>query len=165
MRWVQAVACLLLAAAVHMHAMDPIQEFMNHDHSQHGQVHEQGQEQHVQGHAEGRHEEEQSDLHLTEHLAEHIRHQAHLNLAAMSTTEKLFHLFLSHDYDSDHLLDGIELIQSLGDGASLRLLSDDDLSNKIDFLLNNFDADQDGKLSFPEYMRSVMAAAPPPPLT
>ncbi|XP_069166021.1 uncharacterized protein [Procambarus clarkii] len=120
MRWVQAVACLLLAAAVHMHAMDPIQEFMNHDHSQHGQVHEQGQEQHVQGHADrGRHEEEQSDLHLTEHLAEHIRHQAHLNLAAMSTTEKLFHLFLSHDYDSDHLLDGIELIQSLGDGVAV----------------------------------------------
>ncbi|XP_069946842.1 lymphotoxin beta receptor inhibitor-like isoform X2 [Cherax quadricarinatus] len=148
-----------------------------------GQVQEQIQEQQGQGHVHGQEQEQQGQVqmgqgqeeqeqererqiddeakkqeesHKDVHLAEHLQSEGHLNLESMSTPEKRYHLFLAHDYDDDYLLDGIELIQSLVHGRARLPLTEEELSAKIDHLLQQFDGDQDGKLSFPEYMKSFI---------
>ncbi|XP_042240934.1 multiple coagulation factor deficiency protein 2 homolog [Homarus americanus] len=90
---------------------------------------------------------------VKQHMATHF---SYLNFEAMPNSEKQHHLFLAHDYDHDNQLDGIELIKAFIIGQGSRVHSDEELSDKIDFLLNHFDADRDGKLSFPEFRRSAM---------
>ncbi|XP_071518920.1 multiple coagulation factor deficiency protein 2 homolog [Panulirus ornatus] len=92
---------------------------------------------------------------MMNHLKEHLQDQAHLNPESMSMTERQFHLFLAHDFDNDLLLDGIELMQSIIHEEGGRVFSDREVSQMLDPLLDRFDTDRDGKLSFAEYMMSL----------
>ncbi|XP_037776098.1 putative cyclin-dependent serine/threonine-protein kinase DDB_G0272797/DDB_G0274007 [Penaeus monodon] len=124
------------------------------------QVHHQEppQQQHVEEQMHHQLPEEQNhqqqdfdgDTLLDEHLAE----MPHLDPRNMSPTEKQYHLFLAHDYNQDLHLDGVEIMQSIFHDDSSDLYTDEVLAQKIDYLLDNFDRDRDGKLSFPEFMMS-----------
>ncbi|XP_047502014.1 putative cyclin-dependent serine/threonine-protein kinase DDB_G0272797/DDB_G0274007 isoform X3 [Penaeus chinensis] len=109
------------------------------------QKHHQLPEEH--GH---QHQDFDGDRLLDEHLAE----MPHLDPRNMSPSEKQYHLFLAHDYNQDLHLDGVEIMQSIFHDDSTELYADEVLAQKIDYLLDHFDRDRDGKLSFPEFMMS-----------
>ncbi|XP_047501995.1 putative cyclin-dependent serine/threonine-protein kinase DDB_G0272797/DDB_G0274007 isoform X1 [Penaeus chinensis] len=87
-------------------------------------------------------------------LDEHLAEMPHLDPRNMSPSEKQYHLFLAHDYNQDLHLDGVEIMQSIFHDDSTELYADEVLAQKIDYLLDHFDRDRDGKLSFPEFMMS-----------
>ncbi|ROT74773.1 putative multiple coagulation factor deficiency protein 2-like isoform X1 [Penaeus vannamei] len=87
-------------------------------------------------------------------LDEHLAEMPHLDPKTMSPSEKQYHLFLAHDYNQDLNLDGVEIMQSIFHDDSTELYTDEVLAQKIDYLLDNFDRNRDGKLSFPEFMMS-----------
>ncbi|XP_042855283.1 transcription factor asR4-like isoform X2 [Penaeus japonicus] len=183
----------LLMIAVKMaasHELNPVNDFLAHDHQEHaqgqqqvqeeqqqhleGQIHQQQQvEQQVQQeqqqhleqqaqHHEQPQQQQQSEGQGPQHqdtdgdslLDEHLAEMPHLDPRTMSPTEKQYHLFLAHDYNEDLHLDGVEIMQSIFHDDAAEIYTDEVLAKKIDYLMDNFDRNKDGMLSFPEFMMS-----------
>ncbi|CAA9994480.1 unnamed protein product [Nesidiocoris tenuis] len=115
-----------------------------------------------------------------EHIAEHM--SVPIDTSKMSEQELQFHYFKMHDADNNNKLDGCELIKSLihwhAQGhadpatgqkpASEKLFKDDELVSLIDPILSLDDANSDGFIDYPEFVRAQQkaaagAGASPPP--
>ncbi|XP_047502004.1 putative cyclin-dependent serine/threonine-protein kinase DDB_G0272797/DDB_G0274007 isoform X2 [Penaeus chinensis] len=153
-----------------VHHQEPPQQQHVEEQKHHQLPEEHGhQHQDFDGQVEHQNNEEQKhdpDSHIVEHghqhqdfdgdrlLDEHLAEMPHLDPRNMSPSEKQYHLFLAHDYNQDLHLDGVEIMQSIFHDDSTELYADEVLAQKIDYLLDHFDRDRDGKLSFPEFMMS-----------
>ncbi|XP_066960881.1 sex-determining region Y protein-like isoform X2 [Macrobrachium rosenbergii] len=94
-------------------------------------------------------------LKFSEHdLQHHLYEEAYLDSSGMSESEKQYHFFVAHDHDNDWELDGTEIMQSLYHGEDELVIPEEDLAFKIDYLMKEFDFNQNGKLDFPEFMAS-----------
>ena len=93
-----------------------------------------------------------------EHLKEDLDGVIDKKPEEMTNDELQFHYFRQHDYDKDNSLDGNEIVMSLlhhakdaPDGAN-PFNSDDQLSSIVDDVLKQQDKNNDGKISFQEYI-------------
>ncbi|XP_077967825.1 multiple coagulation factor deficiency protein 2 homolog isoform X1 [Styela clava] len=100
---------------------------------------------------------DESKVHLQEDLAGHIDKK----VEEMNQDELQFHYFRQHDYDKNERLDGNELMMSIthhqhsGSGETEkreRTFSDDQLDSIIGEILKRHDKDNDGMMSFKEYV-------------
>ncbi len=73
----------------------------------------------------------------------------------VSDEDDLLYFFTVHDYDQDGLLDGHELRVAFGDHNDERRMSLDEVERVIDGTLSEDDVDNDGKISWEEYLASI----------
>jgi len=78
----------------------------------------------------------------------------------MSQEELQFHYFKLHDSNNDNLLDGWELMFALNHDhndatADKKVMSDTDISDLLDPIFREDDKDQDGFISYAEFMASI----------
>ncbi|XP_046669234.1 nuclear transcription factor Y subunit beta-like isoform X2 [Homalodisca vitripennis] len=107
-----------------------------------------------------------------EHMQEHLN--VNIDTSKMTEQELQFHYFKMHDADNNNKLDGCELIKSLihwheqghqdpstGHQTPPRekIFTDEELSNLIDPILNMDDANTDGYIDYPEFVRAQQKAA------
>ncbi|XP_019865649.1 putative mediator of RNA polymerase II transcription subunit 26 isoform X1 [Aethina tumida] len=105
--------------------------------------------------------------HEKEHIAEHF--DVPIDTSKMTEQELQFHYFKMHDADNNNKLDGCELIKSLihwheqgkdkASGVEEKVFRDEELTNLIDPILNVDDANQDGFIDYPEFIRAQQKAA------
>lgn len=94
-----------------------------------------------------------NEEHLKEHLDGHVKQDEKL-----SEEEMQFRYFKVHDYDSNNMLDGIELIKALthhhrSEGEEKRI-PDDELLTTIDEILGDNDRNHDGYIDYAEFIVS-----------
>ncbi|XP_073994964.1 uncharacterized protein isoform X2 [Rhodnius prolixus] len=107
-----------------------------------------------------------------QHIAEHL--SVPIDTSKMSEQELQFHYFKMHDADNNNKLDGCELIKSLihwheqggqGDHApgqksmQEKIFKDEELVSLIDPILSLDDANSDGYIDYPEFVRAQQKAA------
>lgn len=78
----------------------------------------------------------------------------------MSQEELQFHYFKLHDSNNDNLLDGWELMFALNHdhneaSADKQAMSDQEISDLLDPIFREDDKDQDGFISYAEFMASI----------
>jgi len=78
----------------------------------------------------------------------------------MSQEELQFHYFKLHDSNNDNLLDGWELMYALNhdhsnDTGDKKSMSDDQISDLLDPIFREDDRNQDGFISYAEFMASI----------
>jgi len=77
----------------------------------------------------------------------------------MSQEELQFHYFKLHDSNNDNLLDGWELMFALNhdhkDANEKKSMSDQEISDLLDPIFREDDKDQDGFISYAEFMASI----------
>ncbi|KAM4770942.1 multiple coagulation factor deficiency protein 2 homolog [Rhinophrynus dorsalis] len=103
------------------------------------------------------------------HLEEELKHEiGDLDLDKVSEEELEFYYFTVHDFDHNKLLDGLEIMAALQDSLDHYLGStftnEEKLKHYIDMtdeVLKLDDLDQDGFLSYVEYMHSQNRTASP----
>jgi len=97
--------------------------------------------------------------HNKEHLKEDLDGIIDKNPEEMTNEELQFHYFRQHDYDGDNMLDGNEIVMSLfhhaknnpnEQGGSFH--SDEELITIVDDVLKYQDRNNDGKISYQEYI-------------
>ncbi|KAM5165219.1 multiple coagulation factor deficiency protein 2-like [Mantella aurantiaca] len=103
------------------------------------------------------------------HLEDELRHEmgeVHLDKATEDELE--FYYFTMHDFDHNKLLDGLEIMAALQDSLDEHignvLTKDEKMKSYIemtDEVLKEDDLDEDGFLSFVEYMHSQKRTASP----
>lgn len=78
----------------------------------------------------------------------------------MSDEDLQFHYFRLHDYDGNKKLDGLELMQAMSDYHNEsgiqdeRETSEEAMASTIDQILSYDDANDDGYIDYPEYIKS-----------
>ncbi|XP_057669961.1 cAMP-dependent protein kinase catalytic subunit-like isoform X1 [Diorhabda carinulata] len=102
-----------------------------------------------------------------QHIQEHM--DVPIDTSKMTEQELQFHYFKMHDADNNNKLDGCELIKSLihwheqgnkdHDDHEAKIFQDDELVNLIDPILNVDDANKDGYIDYPEFIRAQQKAA------
>ncbi|RLU26964.1 hypothetical protein DMN91_000763 [Ooceraea biroi] len=136
----------------------PVQQQQHHVPQGHG--HDHGQPPQILNAANIAHEKE--------HIAEHA--DVPIDTSKMSDQELQFHYFKMHDADNNNKLDGCELIKSLihwheqgntesGGTQSDKLFKDEELVQLIDPILGMDDANNDGYIDYPEFIRAQQNAA------
>ncbi|XP_031617653.1 nuclear transcription factor Y subunit beta isoform X4 [Contarinia nasturtii] len=120
---------------------------------------------HGHGHAHGSHNGNVLGGNVNEekeHIQEHM--EVPIDTSKMTEQELQFHYFTMHDSDKNNKLDGSELIKSLihwhekdnapgvEDGSST--YTDEKLSEIIDQSLKIMDTNNDGYVSFPEFVKT-----------
>ncbi|KAJ1532233.1 hypothetical protein ONE63_000850 [Megalurothrips usitatus] len=164
----------------------PQQQYQVPQQVHHQQVPQQvPQQQHVQhqgqahGHPQGHHVQGQQILnaaniaHEKQHIQEHM--DVPIDTSKMTDQELQFHYFKMHDADNNNKLDGCELIKSLihwheqghkeptaqhaHPPAQEKIFKDDELIALIDPIMNMDDADGDGFIDYPEFVRAQNKAA------
>lgn len=110
------------------------------------------------------------DEHMKEHLKEHLDDVA--DGVELDTEEDVyFGYFNVHDTDKSGYMDGLELLHSFGDHKSSKPgeMYTDELYEKnlqgyveiVDITLKEFDTNNDGLISFPEYMGQMKSGPKP----
>lgn len=113
-------------------------------------------------------------MHDAEHIGQHLNGQMEADTSKMTPEQLQFHYFTMHDLDKDQRLDGIELIKAIthwhGDETNPQAvppkMADQELEDMIDSILKDDDFDNDGYISYPEFLQSQKkreAENPPPP--
>ncbi|XP_019768165.1 multiple coagulation factor deficiency protein 2 homolog isoform X4 [Dendroctonus ponderosae] len=98
--------------------------------------------------------------HEKEHIQEHM--EVPIDTSKMSDQELQFHYFKMHDSDNNNKLDGCELIKSLihwhvdhESGSkkeeNIKIWSDEELQTNIDSLLQIYDRNYDGEITWVEF--------------
>ena len=97
------------------------------------------------------------DSHIKEHLKDEI---GDIKEDEMSDEDLQFHYFRLHDYDGNKKLDGLELMQAMSDYHNEsgiqdeRETSEEAMASTIDQILSYDDANDDGYIDYPEYIKS-----------
>ncbi|XP_052133324.1 multiple coagulation factor deficiency protein 2 homolog isoform X6 [Frankliniella occidentalis] len=147
----------------------PQQQHVQHAQPGHGQAH---------GHAQGHHGNPQilnaaNIAQEKQHIQEHM--EVPIDTSKMTDQELQFHYFKMHDADNNNKLDGCELIKSLihwheqghkepaaqhaHPPPQEKIFKDDELVALIDPIMNMDDADGDGFIDYPEFVRAQNKAA------
>ena len=95
--------------------------------------------------------------HSKEHLKEDLDGIIDKKPEDMSNEELQFHYFRQHDYDGDNSLDGNEIVMSLFHHAKEaqgdnEFQNDEALASIVDDVLKFQDKNDDGKISYQEYI-------------
>lgn len=108
------------------------------------------------------------DEHMKEHLQEHLAEMAE-DVKLDTEDDVYFGYFNVHDTDKDGFMDGLELLTSFGDHRSKKIDDnytaeqyDKDLQTYVDIVdltLKDFDKNNDGLVSFAEYIAQVKKAS------
>jgi len=108
------------------------------------------------------------DEHMKEHLQEHLAEMAE-DVKLDTEDDVYFGYFNVHDTDKDGFMDGLELLTSFGDHRSKKIDEnytaeqyDKDLQTYVDIVdltLKDFDKNNDGLVSFAEYIAQVKKAS------
>lgn len=108
------------------------------------------------------------DEHMKEHLQEHLAEMAE-DVKLDTEDDVYFGYFNVHDTDKDGFMDGLELLTSFGDHRSKKIDDtytaeqyDKDLQTYVDIVdltLKDFDKNNDGLVSFAEYIGQVKKAS------
>jgi len=82
----------------------------------------------------------------------------------LTDEEMQFHYFKLHDYDDNNMLDGLEIISAIthrhrdrdspagGHTEKQPAMSDQEISESVDSILQDNDANQDGYIDYPEFI-------------
>lgn len=99
---------------------------------------------------------------MSEHGRAHLEEElsdgpVNKKVEEMNSEELQFHYFRQHDFDHNDKLDGTELMMSLShhqreSGTNSRAFNDDQLVGIVDEILKRHDKDQDGMMTFEEYV-------------
>ncbi|XP_069465117.1 multiple coagulation factor deficiency protein 2 homolog [Ambystoma mexicanum] len=103
------------------------------------------------------------------HIEEDLKHQiGEIDLETLSEEELEFYYFTLHDFDQNKMLDGLEILAALREGLLHHVGSvftpEEQLQHytgMTDEVLEKDDLDQDGFLSYVEYMHSQKRTASP----
>lgn len=113
----------------------------------------------------------------TEHINEHLQGKAAINISEMSLEELEFHYFKMHDFDNNTKLDGLEILKALTHLLPYEDVDEEDkapvethgktpdevkrdkqekellyYTEIVDNVLKDDDIDDDGYLTYPEYI-------------
>jgi len=100
-------------------------------------------------------------VHDAEHIKQHLGSK--INVEAMNEQKQRFHYFKLHDLNKDGTLDGLEIIKALNhehdDGGKKprETLTDTQIENLVDAVLQDMDLNLDGRIDFSEYLRKQQA--------
>jgi len=99
--------------------------------------------------------------HDKDHIKEHLKDEiGDIKEDEMSDEDLQFHYFRLHDYDGNKKLDGLELMQAMSDYHNEsgiqdeRETSEEAMASTIDQILSYDDANDDGYIDYPEYIKS-----------
>lgn len=128
-------------------------------HQQHQQQNQQQPPSEPNGHGEGSrtfHEHARDKDHIMKDMEGVVNKPE----SEMSQEELQFHYFKLHDSNNDNLLDGWELMFALNhdhndSSADKKAMSDEEISNLLDPIFREDDRDQDGFISYSEFMASI----------
>ena len=102
--------------------------------------------------------------HNKEHLKEDLNGVIDKKIEDMTSEELQFHYFRQHDYDGDNMLDGNEVVMSLlhhakesSDPNANPFKNDEEIIKVVDDVLKFQDKNQDGKISYQEYITPFKA--------
>ncbi|NP_001161617.1 NSCDNSF-like protein precursor [Saccoglossus kowalevskii] len=101
-------------------------------------------------------------IHDQKHIMEHLEGQINKPESEMTDEELQFHYFKMHDYDNNNKLDGIELVSAMthyhkeDEGDDAPPLSEAEMEEMIDQILQEDDGNKDGYIDFPEFALSTM---------
>ncbi|XP_065919885.1 multiple coagulation factor deficiency protein 2 homolog [Dysidea avara] len=102
-------------------------------------------------------------IHNKEHLQEHLKDFTgdDMSLDSKNEEEIEFHYFKLHDYDNNNKLDGLELAAAMthfhnedGSKSKAPTLSDEQLAQIVDQVLNDDDINNDGYVHYYEFARA-----------
>uniref|UniRef100_A0A0N4ZTD3 EF-hand domain-containing protein n=1 Tax=Parastrongyloides trichosuri TaxID=131310 RepID=A0A0N4ZTD3_PARTI len=100
------------------------------------------------------------DVHNKEHLKEHLQNVIDVEDNKLSKDQELFYYFKIHDTNNDSYLDGKEIIDGFinhDHNIDVQALpTDETLEVMVDDILKNFDADDDGLISYTEYVTVML---------
>ncbi|CAH1232366.1 MCFD2 [Branchiostoma lanceolatum] len=90
------------------------------------------------------------------HLKEHVKELTEEQINEMSSEEKEFHFFKTHDSDKDLKLDGLEILAAIEHSTHFNTHEDKDMTEYyaelVDKVLVDDDPDDDGMISWIEYV-------------
>ncbi|XP_022094732.1 multiple coagulation factor deficiency protein 2-like [Acanthaster planci] len=96
------------------------------------------------------------------HIMEHLDGVIDKPESEMTKEELQLHYFKLHDYDSNNMLDGTELIQAIthyqDSDRSSKVMGEEELMSLLDPILQNEDRNRDGYIDYPEYAKSQRTA-------
>ncbi|XP_066298048.1 multiple coagulation factor deficiency protein 2 homolog [Branchiostoma lanceolatum] len=91
-----------------------------------------------------------------DHLKEHVKELTEEQINEMSSEEKEFHFFKTHDSDKDLKLDGLEILAAIEHSTHFNTHEDKDMTEYyaelVDKVLADDDTDDDGMISWIEYV-------------
>ena len=96
------------------------------------------------------------------HILEHLEEIIDKPESEMTEQELQLHYFKLHDYDNNNMLDGLELIQALThfhhdgeeEGDAKPQMSEKDMQELIDPILEEEDENGDGYIDYPEFAKT-----------
>ncbi|CAG8608341.1 6814_t:CDS:2, partial [Paraglomus occultum] len=103
---------------------------------------------------EGEHQNFGDSARVKEHVQQHLKDIPHPE--KMSADDELYYLFSIHDVNKDGHLDGHELREAFIDHSEdgKQTLTLDEIIEMVDHVLNEDDMDNDGMISWEEYLLS-----------
>ncbi|ESO01885.1 hypothetical protein HELRODRAFT_188509 [Helobdella robusta] len=160
---------LLCSLAVCHEAVNPILgDIGGHQHTkqEHEGEHEPEQVKHAASHEEIGVKFNSSVIHNKEHIIEHLDGYAK-QPEEMNSDELQFHYFKLHDTNNDNELDGLELLQAFlhehkeendeepAEDKKNHNLNLEHIVPNVDYILKLYDKNDDGKVSYPEFVSSI----------
>ncbi|XP_033632893.1 multiple coagulation factor deficiency protein 2 homolog [Asterias rubens] len=93
-----------------------------------------------------------------DHIMHHLEEEIEKSETEMTQEELTLHYFRMHDYDKNNKLDGNELVQAMthyhdDHGNDEKTISEKELEEMIDPILQNEDKNSDGYIDFLEYAK------------
>ncbi|XP_070578775.1 multiple coagulation factor deficiency protein 2 homolog [Ptychodera flava] len=104
---------------------------------------------------------DKTKIHDQQHILDHLEGQINKPESEMTEQELQFHYFKVHDYDNNNKLDGIELVAAMthyheeDEGHEAEQMTEKDMAEMIDTILEEDDANKDGYIDFPEFVLST----------
>ncbi|KAI6190599.1 hypothetical protein M3Y97_00136000 [Aphelenchoides bicaudatus] len=96
-----------------------------------------------------------SEIHDIDHLKQHFEDKIEINNKTFDLNHSKFYYFNLHNLNKDEYIDGLELMKGIThthEGEALpNAMSDSEIENMVDLVLNDFDRDGNGLVDYGEY--------------